>query len=663
MSYLKNLFNKITAPIFAKKYTGIFDTGSSLPSSKQTVWDGSDFLNANEISLYVNRAIDKRAEKISEIEWYITDAKGNRIENDPLIDLLYKPNKVFTGREFWKLYQKYYDLVGEVYIYVERNREFGEKEKRPTALHLLMPTAVKPVFNADGSVQKYELKAGSVTKDYLPEDIIYIHNPNPKNPLRGISLLAAGVNSIQTEVRINQYQSNVLENGGKVEGVFSFKTTPLTQEQLQELKARYQKEYGQAKKAGMPLFLGGDANYTRTGMTPDELSYLEAKKMTFSDICTMTGVPEPLLSMRDVKYDNADAARTIFLSETIKPLVESLRTTLDEKLAPKDKNLKYVDPTPENVDQKLKIRENGIKNYYMTINEAREDAGLDPVVDGDKILVPSGLTELGVKKEEKDNKSKKKANTEESEHPLKDPEIREVYKRVQIKKADKREKEMAKILNEYFKDQEQRVIQNLGGEKSNNKNAIDDALNINLEVNIGKEKFVPFLLGVLAESGSDAMDIGGSNYEFNITAEIRTWLDNKADIFLNTINTTTLRQLQNQFSDSLSAGESRDDLVKRIRNTYEDISEARARTIARTELHSVTQYGNYKGYKQAGMVTKIWVTVTDSATRGNNPEDEADHLALDGEEVPIDTPFSNGLMYPGEVGAPAAEVINCRCQI
>lgn len=659
MSYLKNLLNKITEPIRAKRYTGILDTGT-LPSAKQTKWDASEYLNANEISLYLNRAIDKRAEKVAETEWYTTDKAGNKIEEDELINLLYKPNRVFTGREFWKLYQKYYDLIGEVYIYLEKGREFGDKELKIIGLHLLLPTTVKPYFNADGSAQKYEVKTGTETKTYKPDEIVYIHNPNPKQPLRGISLVATGIHAVQTEVRINQYQANVLENGGKVEGVFSFKTAPLTKEQLQEQKDRYQKEYGSAKKSGLPLFLGGDATYTRTGMTMEELSYLESKKMTLDDICILTGVPKALLSsVDDIKYDNAEASRTIFLSETIRPLIEVLRTNLDEKIVPKDKNLKYIDPTPENIEQKIKLRESGIKNHYMTINEAREDAGLDPIDGGDDILIPFNLMPLGTPKSTDTTKAKKKDNGKA--HPLTDPDIRETYKKVQVKRADANEKKFKGALDEYLQGQRDRVIANLGGEKNYSKNAIDDALNINLEVTIGKDKFMPFLLSVLAEAGSDALELGGSEYDFNLTAEIRTWIENKSDIFLRTINETTLKQLQNDFAESLEAGESREDLVKRIKNTYEDISDARARMIARTEVHSVNQYGTFQGYKQAGLQTKVWVTVTDSATRGNDPEDDADHLVLDGEEVPIDMPFSNGLMYPGEIGAPAAEVINCRC--
>jgi uncharacterized protein with gpF-like domain len=78
--------------------------------------------------------------------------------------------------------------------------------------------------------------------------------------------------------------------------------------------------------------------------------------------------------------------------------------------------------------------------------------------------------------------------------------------------------------------------------------------------------------------------------------------------------------------------------------------------IARTEVHNATQFGTVEGYKQAGFTMKIWVAVLDGATRDS-------HASVDGEEVPIDATFSNGLMFPGDPKGPAEEVINCRCVV
>jgi uncharacterized protein with gpF-like domain len=38
-------------------------------------------------------------------------------------------------------------------------------------------------------------------------------------------------------------------------------------------------------------------------------------------------------------------------------------------------------------------------------------------------------------------------------------------------------------------------------------------------------------------------------------------------------------------------------------------------------------------------------------------------MAIDGEQVAIDKPFSNGLMFPGDSAGGPGEVCNCRCTI
>ncbi|MFW6173842.1 MAG: hypothetical protein ACOC5T_08865, partial [Elusimicrobiota bacterium] len=76
----------------------------------------------------------------------------------------------------------------------------------------------------------------------------------------------------------------------------------------------------------------------------------------------------------------------------IKPLLDDLVMTLNAFLLPDDNlTITYVDPTPEDVERKLKELETSHKIGAMTTNEKREILGLDPIEDGDKILVPMNL--------------------------------------------------------------------------------------------------------------------------------------------------------------------------------------------------------------------------------------------------------------------------------
>lgn len=82
----------------------------------------------------------------------------------------------------------------------------------------------------------------------------------------------------------------------------------------------------------------------------------------------------------------------------------------------------------------------------------------------------------------------------------------------------------------------------------------------------------------------------------------------------------------------------------------------RTRMIARTESSGAYAQGSWEQAKQMGIFTsKEWLAFEDNRTR------ETHSMAMFQGPIPMDSRFSNGLLYPFEPGAPASEVINCRC--
>jgi HK97 family phage portal protein len=669
-------------------------------------WGKNNFLNAYEISIYAHKTIEKRAEKVGEINFELF-RNGKPVDNNEIVRVLENPNSVFTGEEFWSLWSRSIDIYGEAYIVIDGNKSLT-KGNVIKELHHLNPANCKPFFDNWGTLTKVEYqKNGGDTTTYEGEKIIYTWRPDPANPLRGMSLLKSGVRAIETGIQIDEYHSRILQNGGKIEGVFKFKQK-LTPEQRAALMEQYDEKYATAKKSGRPLFLEGDADYQKVGLTPTEMSYLETKNVTLEDILMLTGVPKVILgSFEGIKYDNADAAIRVFLRETIKPILRGLTAKLDARLFPQeDYLLSFVDPTPEDRDQVIKENESGIRNYYMTPNEARERVGLEPIKGGDELLIPFNLTGGSSVSETTPAKTMTKAvkspacrqddestkdcverkipeliseegmsqeqaiavanelcavscndkNKKKWEHPLKNEKSRRIYEKLSVARLANAEEKMRRIVDKYFKDQSKRIEANLENQKSaKTKALVDEVFNMSIEVQLAKETFLPMLEDILKDAGLNAQDITG-DIDFKVTSEMQSWLENKNAIFSQQINDTTFKKLQSEFAESFAEGETRVQLVDRVQNTYGDITRARAETIARTETHGVLQYGTLKAYEQAMLPTKVWVTVGDSKVR-------ASHQSLDGEEVPTKEYFSNGLKFPSDPDGPASETINCRCVI
>jgi hypothetical protein len=117
--------------------------------------------------------------------------------------------------------------------------------------------------------------------------------------------------------------------------------------------------------------------------------------------------------------------------------------------------------------------------------------------------------------------------------------------------------------------------------------------------------------------------------------------------------------VRTQIAQGQQAGESVNQIAARVKNVA-GVSDARALTIARTEVHAALEAG---AYEQALFVdpdgTKTWIDTNDSHTRPT-------HRAADGQTVTIGGTFQVGdsrLRYPGDPLGEPSETISCRCSV
>ena len=120
------------------------------------------------------------------------------------------------------------------------------------------------------------------------------------------------------------------------------------------------------------------------------------------------------------------------------------------------------------------------------------------------------------------------------------------------------------------------------------------------------------------------------------------------------IQDTTKANIARIVSAGLEHGDSRTTIAKQIEQEMQTTA-GRARTIATQECNTSLLTGHYDMMRKAGAVWKTWHVANMSAARPS-------HKRLNGERVPIDVKFSNGLMRPCDPDcSDPAEVVNCHC--
>lgn len=119
------------------------------------------------------------------------------------------------------------------------------------------------------------------------------------------------------------------------------------------------------------------------------------------------------------------------------------------------------------------------------------------------------------------------------------------------------------------------------------------------------------------------------------------------------------QKFNSAITQGIIQGESIDNMAKRLGSVLGmDYNNAvRAARTATTSAENGGRIDSYRRAEEMGIVLKKeWLATLDGRTRHS-------HRELDGVSIPIDQAFENDCMYPGDPGAPAREVMNCRCTL
>lgn len=139
------------------------------------------------------------------------------------------------------------------------------------------------------------------------------------------------------------------------------------------------------------------------------------------------------------------------------------------------------------------------------------------------------------------------------------------------------------------------------------------------------------------------------------------------------IEGTTVKQVRRVVKEwvqeTIDSGDTLPELSDMIQAEFEGLSEGRANTIARTEVSMASNNASIEAVRSLQIVgmTKEWVSANDDRVRdGGKGGHDADHTSGDWQEpIPIEEQFNvppgDVMDHPGDDGAPAGQVCNCRC--
>lgn len=328
--------------------------------------------------------------------------KPNAREEQPdhaLRQLMRRPNDAMGEVEFWQAVQIYMDIAGFSVWEVELSN-IGA----PLNLWPLRPDWCSFLRGEHQPLRAVRYQPWGLGYQDIPiERCLVFMEFDPLYPmLKGLSRSAVALRVTSVDNAATDFLKLFFENGAVVNGLL--KTVQnLTEAESKRIRDLWRKQHGGINNWTDPAVLGSGVEYQQMQMNFKDMAFEAIDGRDEARICQIFEVPPILVGSKvgldRATYANYKEARQAFYEETITPRWRYLSSEVGEQLMPHyeddlderghyagdlvaDFDLSNVRALQEDRDAKWKRADQGFKGGWATRDEARAEAGLDPI-DGD----------------------------------------------------------------------------------------------------------------------------------------------------------------------------------------------------------------------------------------------------------------------------------------
>ena len=588
-----------------------------------------------------------------------------------------KPNDYQSALSFKQaIFQRLELSESGAYVYVERDAGTSSI----LGLHLLTGARVETYLD-DTSFIADKLLGYKVSKSggdfvLLPEELLHIRYPDPNNPYAHKPPYRSAEQTIELDEYARVWQRQTFATTGTAGLVV--KASGVDEKEFEDIKKSVAMRNTGAKNPNKALLLASDnseATFDVTDLTVSsrEMDYVASRGVNAEQIMLAFGIPKDLLTSGST-YENQKQAQTNFWTNTIIPKLATIASEIDLVLLPDedlraDYNISEVDALRENEDAIIERIVKKSEKNLITLNEGRAEMGYEPMAGGDVTAVEFQAQFAKANTFSLQEGRERKSSLEVRSVPDFDTDEYAKYYEDMFGSVDKRitllEKQGEKLLVKLFAKQSQIVVNKI---KRSEKRGIEFRLTAdNLwDKEFQKDTLIEHLELWLTTIGISASDdlfarifklTGGSD---ELLVDL---LAKRLNFLADKVNETTFKALDKIVLEAVKNGEAPASIAKRVSEMFDDISEARAYTIARTETNSMWNNHQYEIMKASGLVVgKIWHTSPSKGTRETHSKQAGTKLTGSGDEI-MDRKFANGCAFPHDPDGAVGEVVNCKCYI
>jgi HK97 family phage portal protein len=337
--------------------------------------------------------VNQLATAFSSVEWHlyrrtsIRDKKRRtEVLNHGFMYVWDMPNPFMTGMYFREACQQHLDLTGETIILLV---DVGGLiiEMWP-----IRPDRIYPVKHPTKFLTGWIYCGPDGEEVPLRLDqVLQIKYPNPADPYRGLSPIAAIRSDIDAANYAAQWNKNFFINGAQPGGVIHIDYR-MTDKEFEAFQARWRSQHQGVANAHRVALLER-ATWQDTKFSMEDMQFVELRNLPRELIREAYAFPKPMLgTVDDVNRANSDAAKEIMAEGHTKPRLSRWKNIVDAFLLPRFANGKTLelepdDPTPINHEAADRER-NSMATAAATL------VGAGDKWHPDDVLAATGLPEM-----------------------------------------------------------------------------------------------------------------------------------------------------------------------------------------------------------------------------------------------------------------------------
>ncbi|MFH1999618.1 MAG: phage portal protein, partial [Planctomycetota bacterium] len=377
-------------------------------------WTVPDYRNMSregyENCVVAYKCINKVAQGVASVPWVLkerlSDGTEKPVYQHDIVNLMRRANEWKSGAEMIYELMCHLQISGNAYIAGDGPIS-GPNRDKIKFLYNKRPDRMKVIIGQD-EPQGYEYTVDGVPYKF-PVDPrtkrCQVHHWKLFSPLDdwyGMSPITAASRDIDIHNAYGAWNYKLVDNDARPSAVAT-QTFDSDSKSEEKLKRDLNTEYGGQENPGKILVLPYGLQWHQYGLSPKDMEWIEGRYVSARDISNAFGVPAMMMGIPgDNKYANMVEAKLDFWESAITFYLHILTEGLNHWLVPRweTEGLDlFLEPdlsnTPIAQAQKdLKWKRAVEGGEFMLLNERREMVGLDPIPEGDVILVSMSMIPL-----------------------------------------------------------------------------------------------------------------------------------------------------------------------------------------------------------------------------------------------------------------------------